>query len=633
MSELEKFELDELTEGLDLEVKKAAGRDGNGELPGSFWETYSAMANSYGGSLLLGIEELPSGKFAVTGIQNIARVVKSIFDNQHNRKSISQDLLSDKMIEILNVDGKKVIRIVIPRARRNQRPVYVGTNPLTGTYRRNNEGDYHCDESTVKRMLAEQMEEASDSRLLEGFGFEDLCTTTLVTYRTQFKTTKPDHPWNDLSDIEFLRRIGGWSKDRQSGIEALTVAGILMFGKLRPILDAIPYYCVDYQERPEAKTEARWIDRVTTDGTWSGNLFDFYKKTIQRLLADLKIPFQIEGDRRLDDTLIHQALREALVNTLIHADYSGRVSILVVKRPDLFGFRNPGMMRVPREDAVKGGISDCRNRSLQKMFQLVGLAEQAGSGIPKIYQSWQQQSWRLPEFDEKVEPEQTVLFMHTLSLLPDKILAKLDDRFGDRFRQLSESQRLALVEVELEGSITHARLKEISSAHARDLTLALQALVRDDFLESDGGGKKSCYYFPGQPPTLKNGGSQHLPTKDGEIGSILTIGPVGSQHLKSGSQHLEDGLKLLEELPEKLRAAVFVLRGTGKAPRAEITDTILGLCEIRFFTLKELAVILDRNPLTIQNHYLSDLVKKGRLLLRYPDKPNHPDQGYQAIKK
>jgi predicted HTH transcriptional regulator len=225
MSELEKFELDELTEGLDLEVKKAAGRDGNGELPGSFWETYSAMANSYGGSLLLGIEELPSGKFAVTGIQNIARVVKSIFDNQHNRKSISQDLLSDKMIEILNVDGKKVIRIVIPRARRNQRPVYVGTNPLTGTYRRNNEGDYHCDESTVKRMLAEQMEEASDSRLLEGFGFEDLCTTTLVTYRTQFKTTKPDHPWNDLSDIEFLRRIGGWSKDRQSGIEALTVAG------------------------------------------------------------------------------------------------------------------------------------------------------------------------------------------------------------------------------------------------------------------------------------------------------------------------------------------------------------------------------------------------------------------------
>lgn len=87
---------------------------------------------------------------------------------------------------------------------------------------------------------------------------------------------------------------------------------------------------------------------------------------------------------------------------------------------------------------------------------------------------------------------------------------------------------------------------------------------------------------------------------------------------------------MLAELPENLRASVFVLRGTGKAPKAEITDTILGLCEIRNFTLKELAVILDRNPSTIQNHYLSDLVKKGRLLLRYPDKPNHPDQGYQA---
>jgi predicted HTH transcriptional regulator len=81
---------------------------------------------------------------------------------------------------------------------------------------------------------------------------------------------------------------------------------------------------------------------------------------------------------------VHEALREALVNTLIHVDYTGRVSILVVKRPDMFGFRNPGSMRLPLEEVQQGGISDCRNRNLQKMFQLVGLGEQAGSGIPKI---------------------------------------------------------------------------------------------------------------------------------------------------------------------------------------------------------------------------------------------------------
>ncbi|MEH2078966.1 MAG: hypothetical protein V7K89_02800 [Nostoc sp.] len=43
------------------------------------------------------------------------------------------------------------------------------------------------------------------------------------------------------------------------------------------------------------------------------------------------------------------------------------------------------------------------------MFQLVGIGEQAGSGIPKIYRNWSQQHWRLPALLEEVEPDQTLL--------------------------------------------------------------------------------------------------------------------------------------------------------------------------------------------------------------------------------
>ena len=140
---------------------------------------------------------------------------------------------------------------------------------------------------------------------------------------------------------------------------------------------------VDYQERPEAKTEKRWIDRLVPDGSWSGNLYDFFRRVYQKLTADLKVPFQLQDGQRIEDTPVHEAVREALVNTLIHADFSGRVSVLVVKRPDMFGFRNPGLMRVPPELAVMGGNSDCRNRRLQTMFQLVGYGDHAGSA-----QSW-----------------------------------------------------------------------------------------------------------------------------------------------------------------------------------------------------------------------------------------------------
>ena len=62
------------------------------------------------------------------------------------------------MVEVIEVQSKSVIRIQVPRARRLQRPVYTGQNPLTGTYRRNYEGYYRCDEETVKRMIAEQVD-------------------------------------------------------------------------------------------------------------------------------------------------------------------------------------------------------------------------------------------------------------------------------------------------------------------------------------------------------------------------------------------------------------------------------------------------------------------------------------------
>jgi predicted HTH transcriptional regulator len=86
----------------------------------------------------------------------------------------------------------------------------------------------------------------------------------------------------------------------------------------------------------------------------------------RKLVGDLKVPFVPKGNFRQDDTSLHRALREALVNTLVHADYTDRASILVVKDPAGFVFRNPGVMRVPAEQALRGGESDCRNRTLHK---------------------------------------------------------------------------------------------------------------------------------------------------------------------------------------------------------------------------------------------------------------------------
>jgi predicted HTH transcriptional regulator len=202
----------------------------------------------------------------------------------------------------------------------------------------------------------------------------------------------------------------------------LTLAGLLMLGRWPAIHEAAPYYFVDYQERPsecEENDDTRWLDRVVPDGTWSGNLFDFYRRVARKLVTDLKVPFALKGDVRQDDTPVHQALREAMVNMLVHADYADRASVLVVKQPSGFVFRNPGLLRVPAALALQGGESDSRNRTLQQMFLMIGLGERAGSGLTKIQRGWRESGGRLNLADSFEPYDQTRLDMDFSREEPD----------------------------------------------------------------------------------------------------------------------------------------------------------------------------------------------------------------------
>jgi ATP-dependent DNA helicase RecG len=600
-----------LQEAVDIEFKKAAGRDGKGALPNEFWQTYSAFANTEGGEIFLGIEEKTDKTLNIVGIGDTARMKQEIFNLANNRQKVSANLLQNSSIEELPIDSKIILKVHVPRAPRKLRPVYVGSNPLTGTYKRRNEGDFVLDETTVKRMLAEQVEDSADARILKGYGIDDLDRESFTAYRSTFAALKPNHPFIGQEIEEFLRSIGAWNRDRETKEEGLTLAGLLMFGKLRSIMDEVPNYILDYQERPEAKAENRWIDRITTDGSWSGNLYDFYKRVYQKLTADLKVPFKLDGATRIEETPIHVALREALVNAIIHADYAGRVSVLIVKRPDMFGFRNPGLMRVPIEQALLGGDSDCRNRNLQKMFQFMGAGEQAGSGIPKIYQNWRQQHWRNPRITEKREPEQTLFELHTVSLLPATVLEKLDKTFGERFRKLPELERLILATAATEDLVHHKRITEITKDHPADISKALSYLTREEFLNTDGSGRGMCYFLPGSEYEKLQINSSGIP--ESSIG--LSSSSLG---LKASSLGLDQ-----KELEIAKPAKIYKKLGSTK-----MEDIIFGLCDLRPQTIRKLAFLLDRSPEFLRASSIKSLIKQDKILLLYPNRLNHPNQAY-----
>lgn len=633
-------DLDLLRESVDLECKLAAGRDGQGAVPEDFWPTYSAFANTQGGLVVLGMRE-KQGHFSIEGIANVPKVRKELFNSLNNRQKVSANLLTDASVREVQMEEKTVLLIEIPRASRKQRPVFLTTNPFAGhTYRRLNDGDCSLPDEEVKRMLAEQVEDSRDDRILRGYDFDDLNSKTFRKYRQVFTNRDPDHVWNGYEDREFLRHIGGWRKDRETGDSGLTLAGLLMFGQMVAIQEELPNYMIDYQERPEAKTEARWIDRITLDGKWSGNLYDFYGKVYVKLTADLKVPFRLEKGERKDETPVHEALREALANVLVHADYSDRASVLVVKRPDMFGFRNPGLMRIPVEVALHGGEPDCRNRTLHKMFRFVGVGEQAGTGIPKILHGWQSQHWNPPKlYDTPTPYNQTLLELRMIDLFPEQVMAGLKARFGMQFETLSHLERVALALAASEGTVNHARLRAVTTEHSVDLSKTLQHLTQTGMLESTGG-RGAVYHLSGEA----------IPTPEDVFGSPGRISASSSPNLNGTSPNLADsrdanGCLIADSLAlpiiDDITALTPALRGTlekiaveprskGKVDREVLIAVVLQLCARHFVTLRCLALLVNRKPATLRDQYLTKLVRERKLTLAFPTTPTHERQAYCA---
>ena len=631
-----------IAESCDLECKAAQGRDGRGQLPDDFWKSYSAMANADGGVILLGVKEKARGVFVAEGLADVERVRKALWDNLHNPKQVSANLLVEHDVAPVDVDGKTVLNIRVPRAPRQQKPVHLGSNPFGGTYLRRHDGDYQADDETVRRMLAERVENSRDERVLKGFDFDDLDMETVAAYRNRFAGVKPGHVWSDLHLPEFLERIGAFGKDRDSGRHGLRLAGLLMFGRAEVIRDELPHYMVDYQERPEAKVEKRWVDRLVPDGSWSGNVYDFFRKVYQKLTADLKVPFQLLEGQRVEDSPVHEALREALANTLIHADFSGRVSVLVVKRPDMFGFRNPGLMRVPPDLAIQGGNSDCRNRRMQTMFQLVGYGDHAGSGLPKIYRNWAGQHWRRPVLYELHEPEQTLMELRMSSLVPQDVLLDLQARLGERFLALPELARLALITASAEGMVHHARLREISTEHPADLTKMLAGLVRDGLLLTEGTGRGMVYFLPWRQPdstpfferaTQATRNSAAKPTTP----ELRAIPPeLGAIPPELGAIPPELGTLLVDwadvpvELQQRLSAQAQPVSQKTRVNPNVLQETVLRLCEGRYLGRKVLAHLLNRNADDLLKRSLNPLVKSGQLRQAFAS-GSDPRQAYTTM--
>ena len=206
LSSLQDIEL--LSESAQIECKLAKGRDGKGEVPKDMWESYSAFANSDGGYIILGLREKKS-RFTIEGLENTHKLKGDILNTVNNASKVSFNLLNNQSLNEIEIDGKKILIIYVRRANRNEKPVYLNGNPFGHTFRRMHEADQRLNDEQIRRLLAEQIEESRDKKVLKNFRFEELDSESLKEYRQTYTNLNPSAPWNDVDDITFLQRIGG----------------------------------------------------------------------------------------------------------------------------------------------------------------------------------------------------------------------------------------------------------------------------------------------------------------------------------------------------------------------------------------------------------------------------------------
>lgn len=359
-------------EGLFFEAKSA--KEG---IPPDFWETYSAFANTFGGTVIFGISENEDHSLYVTGVERPEETVKTLFSNLNNPRFTNYNLLLDKDVIIEELCGKTVIIINIPPAERGKRPIYIRNNINSGTYKRNNEGDYHCRMDEIKEMLRDSTDTDRDSEPLIDMGINCLDNETVNSYLKELNAHRPNHPWTTMDRDEFL--ISSRSAAMVDGILHPTAAGLLMFGKANCILGAFPDYFLDYRE---CLSENRWDYRLhSNSGDWSGNLYDFVSRVMVRISAKMGIRFELDGymNNGGSDTFI--SVREAVINGVIHADYRVRGGVQIQYLQDRITVHNPGTMRISAKKAKEGGYSDPRNTILMALAMAVGWSERVGSGI------------------------------------------------------------------------------------------------------------------------------------------------------------------------------------------------------------------------------------------------------------
>jgi ATP-dependent DNA helicase RecG len=426
-------------------------------------ETLVAFSNCKGGSVLIGIDDYATIKGIQTGKETIAKWVNEI------KIKTSPSIVADITLHTIEEKHISVISVI-------EYPI----KPVSF------KGKYYRRISKSNHLM----------------GTDEIANEHLKTLNSSWDYfPDPYHTTEDIS-IEkvniFLNKSGFQIKLGLTTLESLAKLEMLRNGSLT--LGAYLLFVKDFclisdVQVGRFKSPTTIIDSVSLNS----DLFAEVEEIMAFIKKHLMIEYIITGNperiERFDYPI--EAVREIVINMVVHRDYRDSSASIVKIFDDRIEFYNPGKLfgGITVNDLLSGNYSSkTRNKLIARAFKEVGLIERYGSGIMRIQKICDEYGVKKPLFEEWAQGFRVILFKEK----PSKIIDDLDndlkndlenDLENDLGEILSERENNIIVEIKQNPKITQKELSKIIGISPKNIRIYIKRLKDKGFLKRIGADK------------------------------------------------------------------------------------------------------------------------------------------------
>ncbi|MCH5585932.1 putative DNA binding domain-containing protein [Shimazuella sp. AN120528] len=406
-----------------------------------------AFANTKGGTIYIGISD--SGN--IIGVENIDETILKVSNTIRDAIKPDITLFVDYLIE--QIEGKDIVKVVVQKGTAS--PYYLSGKGIRpeGVFVRQGAASVPASETAILKMIKDT----------DGEKYENL------------RSINQDLTF-EVAEKSFAERGVSFGASQKKTLKLMNEDGI--YTNLGLLLSDQCIHTVKLAVF-EGATKAIFKDRCE----FSGSLLKQLNETYAFIDRYNRTRAEFEGLYRIDrrDYPI-DALREALLNSLVHRDYSFSSSTLISIFDDRIEFVSiGGLVKGISFDDIMLGVSITRNEGLADVFYRLKLIEAYGTGMPKIMDSFKSYG---------IEPRVEVTdhaFKITLPNVNQKIAQE------NKHHHLSRHEQIVLKLLQEKESIVRKDVEKVLSLSQAMAVKILKGLVEKGAIRSIGKGRNTTY--------------------------------------------------------------------------------------------------------------------------------------------